>query len=298
MLRGGDGLAVGREAQVGIVVRVLGDGGGFAGRQRDIGNLIAAVARLAAKMRNQQAAHVWEPGEIGDDAGLHRGERLPVGVCYSGRDLHGFERSKTAIVVKYRAGNQFSVGRPHHAGGRVVGGTDHERMLGGAIGVGDEQMISADFGVILTNIGDQAAVWRERNVRVHVLRDDLRRATEDGNAIDEANGLDGVFRAAKVDVVSVGRKSKTVVAARGGGKDLRVARSGDVAKPDALQAIIGYGADDVFAVGGDGGVDGFTGVGDLRDGEILEGHRGFAAKHGEDAVASDRKRIAARRSRR
>jgi hypothetical protein len=42
-------------------------------------------------------------------------------------------------------------------------------MLGGAIGVGDEQMIPANFGVILTDIGDQAAVWRERNIRVHVL---------------------------------------------------------------------------------------------------------------------------------
>src|SRR5580692_3948667 len=146
-------------------------------------------------------------------------------------------------------------------------------------------MISANFGVILTNIGDQAAVWRERNIRIHVLRDDLRRATEDGNAIDEANGFDGIFRAAKVDVVSVGRKSEAVVAARCRGKYLRVARSGNVAEPDALETIIGYGADDVFAVGRDGGVDGFAGVGDLRDGEILEGHRSFAAEHGEDTVA-------------
>src|SRR5579864_3399216 len=162
-------------------------------------------------------------------------------------------------------------------------------MLGGAIGVGDKQMISANFGVILTNIGDQAAVWRERNIRIHVLRDDLRRATEDGNAIDEANGLDGIFRAAEVDVVSVGRKSKTVVAAWRGGKNLRVARSGYVAKPDALKAVVGDGADDIFAVGRDGGVDGLAGVGDLRDGKILEGHRSFAAEKREEAVAGDRK---------
>src|SRR6202040_446071 len=104
-------------------------------------------------------------------------------------------------------------------------------------------MIASDFGVILTDICDQAAVWRERNVRVHVLHHDLRRATEDRNAIDEANGLDGVFRAAEVDVVSVGRKSETVVTARGGGKHLGVTGSGDVAEPDALEAIIGDGAD-------------------------------------------------------
>jgi hypothetical protein len=115
----------------------------------------------------------------------------------------------------------------------------------------------------------------------------LRRATEDRIAIDEENGLDGVFRTAEVDIVAVGRKSETVVAARRGRKDLRVARSGDVAEPDALQAVIGDGTDDVFAVWGDGGVDGFTGVGDLGDGEILEGHCGFAAEHGEDAVACD-----------
>src|ERR1700722_8040155 len=110
-------------------------------------------------------------------------------------------------------------------------------------------MIASDFGVILTDIGDQAAVWRERNVRVHVLHHDLRRATEDRNAIDEANGFDGVFRAAEVDVVSVGRKSETIVAARGGGKHLRVTRSGHIAEPDALEAIIAIGPDDVLAVG-------------------------------------------------
>src|ERR1700747_480825 len=148
-------------------------------------------------------------------------------------------------------------------------------------------MILADFGVILADIGNETTVWRERNVRVHVLRHYLRRATEDRNAVNEANGLGGVFRAAEVDVVSVRRKSKTVVAARGGGKNLRVARGGNVAEPNALLTVIGYSADNVFAVGRDSGIDGFAGVGDLRDGEILEGHRSFATEHGEDTVACD-----------
>src|SRR5580693_653911 len=148
-------------------------------------------------------------------------------------------------------------------------------------------MILADFGVVLADIRDQASVWRERNVRVHVLHHYLRRATEHGYPIHEAHSLHGVFRPTEVDVVAVGRKCESPIPPRGWRKHLSVARGGNVAEPDALATVIGYGADDVFAIGRDRGVDRFTGVGDLRDGEILEGHRSFAAEHGEDTVACD-----------
>src|SRR5262249_11552774 len=80
----------------------------------------------------------------------------------------------------------------------------------------------------------------------------------------------GIYRLAEIDVVAVGREGQTFVVRCRRWDDLGITGSRYVTKPKTFLAAVILHAEDVVAIWRNGSLFRFAGVGDLRDGEVLE----------------------------
>ena len=146
----------------------------------------------------------------------------------------------------------------------------HDLALAAAVRVGDKDATLAGIRITAAHEGEALAVGRKADGAVYPLQQLDGCAAEHGDAVQSVRvvSLDRV-----IQVVTVARESDAEVAGAGRGRnDLRVVGGCDLPKPEALFARVAEHVGEVFAVGRDGGMNSFTGIGESRQLHFLEGH--------------------------
>src|SRR6266566_8311569 len=104
------------------------------------------------------------------------------------------------------------------------------------------------------------------------------------------------FTTHEVQVVAVGRKAQADIVHLRRRNDLGVAVGGDVADPEALQAVVIQHVEDVFGIGRNGDKRSLAGFRDLGDGDVLKGQGVAAGEEGVDTVGSGREQSKSNRA--
>src|SRR5579864_1524529 len=130
------------------------------------------------------------------------------------------------------------------------------------------------------------AVRRKGYGAIDVFDEQLRRSAEDRSAVERREGVFGLVAPDAVDVAAVGRKGDPGIQGSGWRLDLRIAHGRDVAQPQGLQAVLLADMQEIFAVGGERGLVDVTVVGEILDGELLEGQMAIALQEGVDTECS------------
>src|SRR5208283_4855251 len=145
-----------------------------------------------------------------------------------------------------------------------------DRLLEGAIRF-CKQEIPGRGVVQFAHESEVLSVGGKGDGAVDILDQDARIAAEDRGAEQDGVGFFLLIAANKVDVVSVGGEGETVIASCRGLHDFLVATGGDVPEPKGLQAFFFQRLEEVFAIGRNGSLRNKAVVGNVFDGESLEG---------------------------
>src|SRR5262252_5443141 len=251
---GDESLSVGREADALVAVGVVGDGAEFAlgiGNEADLDTVAVGIEAV----EGQDAATIGEPDGATEDFVVRNDQRTNGGGG-------AVDEKQTYLGVLGLIGDErLAVGRP---GDRREISDERAAeqgffFTGGE--VGDEHAVLAEVGAVAAHVGNALAVRREGNVTIDVTDDGTGAASQNRGAVEDQ--VIRAFRngAPEVDEVSVGREVQAaVVNTLGGGLNLGIAVAGDVANPQALEAVLIFlDIQDVFAVGRGGGEGGASG---------------------------------------
>src|ERR1700691_274694 len=150
----------------------------------------------------------------------------------------------------------------------------------------DDQANFADLRIVGEHVDEFLAVRREAYVRIDVCDELFWSTTEYWSTVQVLERAAADFRTNEIQVIAVRRKAQALVTHKCRSDDLGVAAGGNVAQPQALMAVVVDDVEDIFAVWGDGNERGFSGLGYLADGKVLERSRLGAREEGVDAVGS------------
>ena len=164
--------------------------------------------------------------------------------------VHRHEPRKRIAGLIHHTQNDLAVRRPCGIVESLPVQSRRERSLLASIERADDQPVLPRLRIVIAHECDVAAVRRECDVRIDILRQSLGSAAEKRSAVEITKVRIAGVTAHEVKIVTVRRKSQPVVVDVGGRLYLRVAVGRHVAQPQAYLAVaLTHEAQDVLAVG-------------------------------------------------
>ena len=183
------------------------------------------------------------------------------------------EKTADVVFVGLNDRNQdgFAIGRPRgHVTVAEQSLVGEDGFLESAIRFCEEQ-IPGRRVVEFAQESEMLAVRGKGDGAVDILDQDAGIAAEYRCAEKDGVGFFLFIAADKVDVVTVGRKGEAAVAGGGRFDDFLVAAGGDVVEPEGLESLFFQRLKKIFAIRRNGGMGYVAVIGDIFDGEFLEG---------------------------
>ena len=256
------------------------------------------TCRVRARRRGQQPTRGQQPGAIGqpDQPGKKSGVGGEEQVLFATGDIRGDQTGKSISRLSYDADDSFAVRGPGRIHQTCIQRATGQRCLIPAGQRTDNEAVLAGGGIIVKDEGKPASVGRKSDVCIYVSHKLLGRAAQHRSTIEILQRPTSNFTTHEVQVVAVGRKAQADIVHLRRRNDLGVAVGGDVADPEALQAVVIQHVEDVFGIGRNGDKRSLAGFRDLGDGDVLKGQGVAAGEEGVDTVGSGREQSKSNRA--